>query len=262
GLQNLILRLLLNLSHDENIRTELMRMGFLDKLMDLLHNKNHILLALQLLYMLSVDDKSKAYFAFGDTLPMITKMILEYKGERVNVELMSLSINIAAHPKNAEILCENQGLKFLMKRAIKTRDPLILKMIRNIALLDKPQIKMMFLDFIDDLMRLLFKFHSNPDISVEVIGILSTLTIPDFDFTKLAAAYNLLEFISKKISSACSAATKSTQNGSNEQRGGICEEDDVTLELVCLIGTMANDENIPPMMVKANIIPSLMELMI
>ncbi|KAJ3170876.1 Kinesin-associated protein 3, partial [Irineochytrium annulatum] len=38
--------------------------------------------------------------------------------------------------------------------------------------------------------------------------------------------------------------------------------DDVTLEVVILLGTMANDENVAPMVARTKIIPLLMELML
>ncbi|KAJ3126935.1 Kinesin-associated protein 3 [Nowakowskiella sp. JEL0407] len=270
GIQNLSLRLLLNLSHDTKFRMELIKADFLPKLAESLHNKNHLLLNLQLLYMLSIDESSKPYFLSQEIIPMVTKMILEYKSEKVNIELMSLAINISLNPKNAEAMCENQGLKYLMKRTLKTRDPLMFKLIRNLACIEKISIKMMFLDYIDDLMHILFKYQSSPDITVEILGILSSLTIPDFDFAKLAATYNLLEFTFARLSASISASAsaisqRAGMNADDEQGqkvGGIAEDDDVTLEIICLLGTMSNDENIPPMILKMNLIPVLMELMI
>ena len=70
------------------------------------------------------------------------KMILEYKGERVNIELMAIAINLATSSKNALMICD--GLKFLMRRALKTRDVLLLKMLRNVAF-HEGDTKMLFL---------------------------------------------------------------------------------------------------------------------
>ncbi|KAI8809755.1 kinesin-associated protein-domain-containing protein [Cladochytrium replicatum] len=270
GLQNLTLRLLLNLSHDPQFRAALAKNGFAQKLVDVLHHKNHIVLSLQLLYMLSIDEKIKSMFSQTDLMPLVMRMILEYKGERVNLELMSLAINLGAHPRIAEIICEDNGLKFLMKRALKTRDPLILKMIRNISHHDGVQMKMLFLDYIDELMHILLK-SSSPEITVEVLGILANLTIPDFDFAKLAEAYGLLGWISRRLSQGCAdlrgsnpnASRMSAQQQQNEGiRGGIAEDDDILLETISWLGTMANDENIPRMVASTNIIFLLMDLMI
>ena len=37
------------------------------------------------------------------------KMILEAPGERVDLELMCLAINLACHKRNAQIVCESKG---------------------------------------------------------------------------------------------------------------------------------------------------------
>jgi ribosome maturation protein Sdo1 len=59
-------------------------------------------------------------------------MILEYKGDRVNVETMALAINLTTVPNIATNIIQKGGLKFLMKRAFKTQDPLMFKIVRNI----------------------------------------------------------------------------------------------------------------------------------
>ncbi|KAJ3210624.1 hypothetical protein HDU67_005161 [Dinochytrium kinnereticum] len=257
-LQALILRLLLNLSHDTKFRMGLIRFGFLEKFVELLHSKSHTVLALQLLYQLSIDDASRAAFASTEAIPLIIKMILEYRGERVNIELMALSINIATDPRCAELICEDNGLKFLVRRAIKARDTLILKMLRNISSQDGDS-KLLFLDYIDDFMHLMLKNPTNSELIVEILGILGGLTIQDFDFAKLAEAYGLLPFIENHFKNAIRAAEFSKSQGGN---AGLTDEDDVTLEIIILLGTMANDENIPIMVARSSIIFLLMELML
>ncbi|KAJ3412303.1 Kinesin-associated protein 3 [Chytridiales sp. JEL 0842] len=282
GLQNLTLRLLLNLSHDQKFRLGLVRHGFLEKLVETLNGKNHVLLTIQLLYQISVDDANREAFAQTDAIPLLIKMILEYKGEKVNVELMAVAINIATSQRCAQIICEDNGLKFLMKRALKTRDTLLLKMLRNVCDHDG-EVKMMFLDYIDDLMHLMLKSLTSTDVMVEVLGILASLNIPDFDFAKLAQAYGLLELIQKRVSlGIAEAAAAASQAGvamgasipgqaggkagagaaGAGGRGGLTKDDDVLLEVINLLGTMANDENIAPMVARTEIITLLMDLMI
>ena len=60
-------------------------------------------------------------------------MVLENPTDRVEIELISLAINLAANRRNAQLICEGNGLRLLMRRAIKFKDPLLLKMIRNIS---------------------------------------------------------------------------------------------------------------------------------
>ena len=62
----------------------------------------------------------------------VMKMLLE-SPENPDIELLSLCINLAANKRTAQIICEGQGLKMLMKRAFKFKDPLLMKMIRNVS---------------------------------------------------------------------------------------------------------------------------------
>ncbi|KAJ3093007.1 Kinesin-associated protein 3 [Quaeritorhiza haematococci] len=266
GLQALLTRFLLNLSYDEHFRNNMVEKGFINKYAELLNNKMQQVTALQLLYMLSVDERNRSIFSVTDCIPLLIKTILEHKGERVPVEVMALAINVAANPRNAEVICEDNGLKFLMKRAIKTRDTLLFKMLRNISQ-HEGDTKMLFLDYIDDLMNLLLKAFNTPDLLVEILGILGNLTIPDFDFAKLAEAYNLLDYVSKWLSTVITqtgapARSPSTNGaGAGADGSGISSNDDVTLEMIVLLGTMASDEGIAPMIARTNILPILMEMM-
>ena len=65
-------------------------------------------------------------------------MILENPTDRVEIELIALAINLAANRRNAQLICEGNGLRLLMRRAIKFKDPLLMKMLRNISQHDGP----------------------------------------------------------------------------------------------------------------------------
>ena len=65
------------------------------------------------------------------------KMLLE-SPENPDIELLSLCINLAANKRTAQIICEGNGLKMLMKRGFKFKDPLLMKMIRNVSEHDGP----------------------------------------------------------------------------------------------------------------------------
>lgn len=61
------------------------------------------------------------------------QMMLNCPGDRIDLELIALGINLAANKRNAQLVCEGPGLRLLMRRAFKFNDPLLLKMIRNIS---------------------------------------------------------------------------------------------------------------------------------
>eukprot|EP00842_Homolaphlyctis_polyrhiza_P005073 jgi/Hompol1/5567/HPOL_000419-RA len=275
-----ILRLVLNLSHDSTFRGLLIKEGFHRKLVNMLNRRNFLMVTLQLLYQLSLEDKHRASSVFTDCIPQVIRMILEYKGERVNVEIMALAINMATIQRNAQIISEDNGIKFLMKRAIKTRDPLLFKMLRNISQVQDESIKMKFLDYIDDMMHLLLKSAANPDIMIEILGILGNLTIAEFDFGKLVATYDLFYFFTSIITAAVSHlhTNKSGNERSSGRQGtlqagpsasgsdlrteGIAEDDDILLEVIILLGTMSLDENIAPMVASTNLLHLLIDVMI
>lgn len=72
-------------------------------------------------------------------------MIVEAQGEQVDLELIALAINLALDNSCAALMVnysKKKGLKYLMKRAFKFKDSLVMKMIRNISQHD--QTKQMF----------------------------------------------------------------------------------------------------------------------
>jgi hypothetical protein len=73
------------------------------------------------------------------------KLIVDSPGEQVDLELIALAINLALDSNCAMLMVnfsKKKGLKYLMKRAFKFRDSLVMKMIRNISQHD--QVKQAF----------------------------------------------------------------------------------------------------------------------
>ncbi|KAI8818255.1 kinesin-associated protein-domain-containing protein [Fimicolochytrium jonesii] len=278
ALQHSLLRFLLNLSHDVRFRTQLHRHHFVPRLFSVLQAtstgtsmalKRQMTPTLLLLYMMTLEDKGRVAFADSEKTRLILQLLLSQPtGPNApdRLPLMALSINLAYQPRTAPFLMADKSLKFLMKRLMKTRDPLMWKLLRAMASSCGNEGRMAFLDYIDDIMHLLFKSTTQPDSLVEILGLLASLTIPDFDFTKLAEAYNLLGFIQTRLQSAINDvanAANAEPNVDAEMLGaGLSEDDDITLEVVNLLGTMASDENIGPVVAKTHIPQTLMELMI
>jgi hypothetical protein len=178
---------------------------------------------------------------------------LEYKGDRVNKETMAVAINLTTVHQITGIVCQNNGLKLIMKRAVKTRDPLMFKMLRNISQHNDLDIKLGFLDYVDDLMTLLLKSQETPDLLVEILAIVANLTIPEFDFKQLAASYGLIDFLTNWIYQTLNL------RDSNGKSNGIVENDDIVLQCVILLGTMSLDENIPMVIAESQLLPLMVE---
>lgn len=66
------------------------------------------------------------------------KMIIEHTEPTLPKHLIALAVNLAANKRNAQLMCENDGLRKLIERAFQYQDCLLLKMIRNISQHDGP----------------------------------------------------------------------------------------------------------------------------
>uniref|UniRef100_A0A0B7B0K7 Kinesin-associated protein 3 n=1 Tax=Arion vulgaris TaxID=1028688 RepID=A0A0B7B0K7_9EUPU len=187
-----------------------------------------------------MDDKAKTMFAYTDCVPIAMKMLLQSAETPSTDELLALCINLAANKRTAQIICEGQGLKMLMKRAFKFKDALVMKLIRNLSQ-HSGATKHLFIDYISDLCSCILKWEKG-DFSLECLGILANLTVPDLDYELILKEYNLIPWIKDKL------------------QPGITD-DDVVLEVVILVGTVCSDDACARLLAESNIIHLLIELL-
>ncbi|XP_067156756.1 kinesin-associated protein 3 isoform X2 [Apteryx mantelli] len=199
-LLNITLRLLLNLSFDTGLRNKMVQVGLLPKLTALLANENYKQVAMCILYHISMDDRFKSMFAYTDCIPQLMKMLFECPDERVDLELISFCINLAANKRNVQLICEGNGLKMLMKRALKFKDPLLMKMIRNISQHDGPT-KNLFIDYVGDLAAQISN-DEEEEFVIECLGTLANLTLPDLDWELVLKEYTLVPYLKDKLKPA------------------------------------------------------------
>uniref|UniRef100_A0A8C6YU06 Kinesin associated protein 3 n=1 Tax=Nothoprocta perdicaria TaxID=30464 RepID=A0A8C6YU06_NOTPE len=239
-LLNITLRLLLNLSFDTGLRNKMVQVGLLPKLTALLANENYKQVAMCILYHISMDDRFKSMFAYTDCIPQLMKMLFECPDERVDLELISFCINLAANKRNVQLICEGNGLKMLMKRALKFKDPLLMKMIRNISQHDGPT-KSLFIDYVGDLAAQISN-DEEEEFVIECLGTLANLTLPDLDWELVLKEYTLVPYLKDKLKPGSA-------------------EDDLVLEVVIMIGTVSMDDSCAALLAKSGIIPALIELL-
>ncbi|XP_037073717.1 kinesin-associated protein 3-like, partial [Pollicipes pollicipes] len=239
-LLNITVRLLLNLSFDAGHRARMVNVGLLPKLVNLIPSPRQRSAAIAVLYHLSMDDKVKSMFAYTDCVPLCMKLILEWPEPKAGLELMALCINLTANKRNAELVCEADGLALLVARAFQHTDPLLMKMIRNISQHDG-QTKVLFLEFLGEFAETL---HSCKDeeFVVEAVGVLGNLSIPNLDFDRLFRQFSLVGWIKTKLES------------------GTCE-DDLLLEVVVLMGTACADEACALLLADAGLLTPLVDLL-
>ncbi|XP_008580297.1 PREDICTED: kinesin-associated protein 3, partial [Galeopterus variegatus] len=239
-LLNITLRLLLNLSFDTGLRNKMVQVGLLPKLTALLGNENCKQIAMCVLYHISMDDRFKSMFAYTDCIPQLMKMLFECSDERIDFELISFCVNLAANKRNVQLICEGNGLKMLMKRALKFKDPLLMKMIRNISQHDGPT-KNLFIDYVGDLAAQISN-DEEEEFVIECLGTLANLTIPDLDWELVLKEYKLAPYLKDKLKPGAA-------------------EDDLVLEVVIMIGTVSMDDSCAALLAKSGIIPALIELL-
>ncbi|XP_047230574.1 kinesin-associated protein 3a isoform X2 [Girardinichthys multiradiatus] len=233
-------RLLLNLSFDTSLRSQMVQAGLIPKLSSLLADEAQRQLSLCILYHISMDDRFKSMFAPTDCIPQLMKMMFDCREEQLDVELISLCINLAANKSNAQIICEGNGLKMLMKRALKLKDVLVMKMIRNLSQ-HGGATKNLFLDHVGDLAAQISEEEAE-EFVIECLGTLANLTIPDLDWELVLKEYNLVPYLKDRLKPGSA-------------------EDDLILEVVILIGTVSMDDSCAAMLAKSGIIPALIDLL-
>ncbi|XP_071342675.1 kinesin-associated protein 3a isoform X2 [Trachinotus anak] len=233
------LRLLLNLSFDTSLRSQMAQAGLVPKLSSLLADEGQRQLSMCILYHISMDDRFKSMFADTDCIPQLMKMVFDC-GEKMDVELISLCINLAANKNNAQVICEGNGLKTLMKRALKLKDVLVMKMIRNLSQHNGPT-KSLFVDHVGDLAAQISEEEAE-EFVIECLGTLANLTIADLDWALVLKEYNLVPYLKDRLKPGSA-------------------EDDLILEVVIMIGTVSMDDSCAAMLAKSGIIPALIELL-
>ncbi|XP_063796365.1 kinesin-associated protein 3 isoform X3 [Pseudophryne corroboree] len=239
-LLNITLRLLLNLSFDTGLRNKMVQVGLLPKLTVLLENENYKQVVMCILYHISMEDRCKSMFAYTDCIPQLMKMLFESSDERIDLELISFCINLAANKRNAQLISEGNGMKMLMKKALKFKDPLLMKMIRNISQHDGPT-KILFIDYVGDLAAQISN-DEEEEFVIECLGTLANLTISDLDWELVLKEYKLVPYLKDKLKPGSA-------------------EDDLVLEVVIMIGTVSMDDSCAALLAKSGIIPALIELL-
>jgi len=127
------LRLILNLSFDTAMRTQVVKDGIIPKLVKLLKVAAMRHLSLKVLYHISMDDKCKSMFTYTDCIPMVVNMVQNFPDKFVEKTLIALAINLAANSRNAEAMAAGENLNGFLNRLFQSKDPLLAKMLRNLS---------------------------------------------------------------------------------------------------------------------------------
>lgn len=260
------LRLLFNLSFDQGLRDQMLKAGFVPKLVNLLKTPMFRAKTLRLLYHLSVDDRCKSMLAHTEGIPMLMGLVLNFPGDLLAKELAALMINLSYFPRNVELMLNNKGLNLLVDRFADKRDVLLMKIIRNISLwtfgqqqdasselsyryrgLWSPHVKVLLEIMLEPATSGSNSSSSNGssgnhDLVIEIAGCLANMTSADLPATaswaRLLRDGGLLSFCSRMLVPGLAA-------------------NDLVLEVIMLIATMASDAAACDLLASGNLIAAL-----
>lgn len=243
------LKLLFNLSFDPELRDLLVRNSLIPKLVELLKKPPFRALSLRILYHLSMDDRCKSMFTYTEAIPIVMQLVINFPQNHVAKELAALAVNLSLNARNAELMCQNRGLEALTTRVFRTRDPLLMKVIRNISLWtytlqeDLVSDKMykyrgMWAPFVVPLLELCVA-TDNHDFMIEALATLANLTPNDLpqkaSWDRLVADHGVLPFLCKLLVPGFS-------------------QDDMLLEVVLFVSALALEPRCAPLLASSRIL--------
>eukprot|EP00406_Dinophysis_acuminata_P003651 CAMPEP_0179218882 /NCGR_PEP_ID=MMETSP0797-20121207/4715_1 /TAXON_ID=47934 /ORGANISM="Dinophysis acuminata, Strain DAEP01" /LENGTH=792 /DNA_ID=CAMNT_0020925269 /DNA_START=78 /DNA_END=2456 /DNA_ORIENTATION=- len=225
----LALRLLYNLSFDEAVRGSLVESGIMKLLVDHLKNIPFRHIVLRLLYHFSMDDRCKSLMAYHrDGMVLLLQLVVHFPEPRVGKDLVALVVNLATHPRAAEVMIGSGLFPQVLLRVLKTRDPLLCKVVRHVSshkgvvepmceLLESDSVRMS--KWMTEFVRTAICCVDNPDLLVELLGVLANIDLPDIPWVDLCEA-GLVDILTRLLVPSFS-------------------EDDIVLESVMLVSNLA-----------------------
>jgi hypothetical protein len=241
-MQRVLVGLLLNLSFDAALRAQMVDAGLIPKLAGILNDVHHRPQILAVLYHLSQDEAACSMFCYTDAVPAVMRQLIELPHEAGATEALALAINLAHNARNAELMCAGDTLRALVDRAFRTRDPLLLKLVRNLSQHEDEALRMRFVDYIVDLVKLVRDCPDRSDVLVEAIGTLGNLVVDGFDHAKLTEDFRIIDLLHRHLSPGAS-------------------DDDLVLECVIWCGTLLSDEDVPAMFAESPLIRDLFKVL-
>ncbi|CCI45460.1 unnamed protein product [Albugo candida] len=245
------LKLLHNLSFDPQQRDLLVKNSIIPRLVILLKKPPFRASTLRILYHLSMDDRCKSMFTYTDAIPIVMQLI-NFPQNIIAKELAALTVNLSLNARNAEWMCQRGGLEALVKRVIRTSDPLLVKVVRNISQWTYRSQedttctqKGTWASLIVPLIEFAISQQEKHDFLVEMIAIFANVTpddiAPTCSWDQLILHHSLVPFITKLLVPGFS-------------------QDDVVLEVVQWISTLCLEPKTIPLMVTSKFLRMLQAL--
>jgi len=258
----LALKILYNLSFDKQCRVDLTENFQIIKILGmLLRQPPYRQIVLRLLYHFTMDEKCKSLITYHEHLVfLLLQLVVHFPDTLVGKDLSALLINLALHPRAAELMVESNLWPQVVQRVVRNRDALLCKVVRYVCSHDEVRDKMIFL------------LHS------EQIG-MQNWTV---DFLNLAQSnmddtHLMTEVLGTFANLVPSKHPNATQMGPKIPWIRVCDaglldllvrllvvglsEDDVVLECVMLVGVLALDKLVAPTLAVSKLLGVLQDLL-
>ncbi|KAK9819569.1 hypothetical protein WJX81_000668 [Elliptochloris bilobata] len=193
-LAGLALRLLHNLSFDEAGRTEMASAGAIPQALALLRSPAHRTGALGLLYHLSLERSHRPLFlaAPAAATAALPSLLLAAGDLRTAPELAALAVNLSMDNQLAADMAGGGALAALLGKALAARDPLALRITRNLAeRCATADAVVAFAPAADALADLLTDPTTDADVRVEALGLLAHAALPPLRWRPILARSGL-----------------------------------------------------------------------
>ncbi|KAL5237021.1 hypothetical protein ACI65C_004431 [Semiaphis heraclei] len=224
-LENYTIKFLYNLSFDVTLSDEILKVGLLPKITELIGTEESSELVCRLCYHCSMDDRSRALFSHTNCLSKISDLLLTFN--QYNLILAALCTNLTLNERNSQLLIAKQGLKPFVQLAIDTSDLMYFKILHNMS--SHESLKPQFVELIGQIAHLV-TILKDIECIIECVGIIANVNVPEVDFKELLESNNLISWMVQFVNSAC----KPNQTVTDAR---------LLIEVIKLLGTVSKDEN-------------------
>ncbi|VVC44119.1 Hypothetical protein CINCED_3A013231 [Cinara cedri] len=219
------IKFLYNLSFDVTLCDDILKVGLLPKITELIGTEENSELVCRLCYHCSMDDRSRALFSHTDCLAKIADLLLTFN--QYNLVLAALCTNLTLNERNSQLLIANQGLKPFVQSAIDKADLMYFKILHNMS--SHESLKPQFVELIGQFAYLV-TIIKDIECIIECIGIIANVNVPEVDFKELLESHNLISWMVQFVNNAC----KPNQTVTDAR---------LLIEIIKLLGTVSKDEN-------------------
>lgn len=213
------------------------------RIIDLLKkpNVNVRLVSARVLYNLTSDLNFRPLVerALLPDISVLASLILRCPNKLVDKELIALAVNVTLSPEVVDGLVTAEVFHALIKRVHQTFDPLLIKLLRNIS--SHPEHHQAFKKYMHELTGMTLKAPTH-EFLLESLAILANVTLPDISYSELISQHGLLEFLMTHLQVGFA-------------------DDDIVLECVQLLGTLAIDPRAASMLAHGHLIRALTQLL-